>query len=43
MIVDADGDGCSHVNFGIGSGTFARSWDIKVIIILVQRFFTSNI
>jgi len=30
MIVDSDGVGCSSANFGIGSATFSRSWDIKV-------------
>lgn len=30
MFVDSDGVGCSTVNFGIGSGATARSWDIQV-------------
>jgi len=31
MILDSDGVGCSNVNFAIGSATFARSWDIKIM------------
>lgn len=30
MIVDSDGNGCSVVNVGIGSGTSTRSYDIMV-------------
>jgi len=30
MILDSDGVSCSNVNFGIGSATFARSWNIAV-------------
>lgn len=30
MIVDNDGNGCSIVNVGIGSGTFSRAFDIMI-------------
>lgn len=30
LIVDANGDSCHKVNFGIGSGSTTRTWDIMV-------------